>query len=164
MQGMTKRENQITDEQKIRHILDTAKVLRLGIAVDNVPHIVPMNYGYTMEGGKLTFWLHSAVNSDKLELLRRNPNICFELDCDYVPFEGKLPCQHGLSYCAVSGRGMAVLVEDTAEKMEAMSVLMKTQTGKDFTFHERLVSIVAVIRVDVTEFAAKHRPVPENLR
>ena len=164
MQGMTKRENQITDEQKIRRILDTAKVLRLGIAVDNVPHIVPMNYGYTMEGEKLTFWLHSAVNSDKLELLRHNPNICFELDCDHVPFEGKLPCQYGLSYCAVSGRGKAVLIEDTAEKMEAMSVLMKTQTGKDFTFNERLVSIVTVIRVDVTEFAAKHRPVPENLR
>ena len=164
MQGMTKRENQITDEQKIRHILDTAKVLRLGISVDNVPHIVPMNYGYTMEGEKLTFWLHSAVNSDKLELLRHNPNICFELDCDHVPFEGKLPCQYGLSYCAVSGRGKAVLIEDTAEKMEAMSVLMKTQTGKDFTFNERLVSIVTVIRVDVTEFAAKHRPVPENLR
>ena len=164
MQGMTKRENQITDEQKIRRILDTAKVLRLGIAVDNVPHIIPMNYGYTMEGKNLTFWLHSAVKSDKLELLRQNPNICFELDCDYVPFEGTLPCQYGLSYCAVSGRGKAVLIEDTAEKMEAISVLMKTQTGKDFTFNERLVSIVAVIRVDVTEYAAKHRPIPENLR
>ena len=164
MQGMTKRENQITDKQKIRHILDTAKVLRLGIAVDNVPHIVPMNYGYTMEGEKLTFWLHSAAKSDKLALLRQSPNICFELDCDYVPFDGKLPCQHGLSYTALSGRGTAVLVEDVAEKMEAMSILMKTQTGKDFTFNERLVSIVAVIRVDVTEFAAKHRPIPENLR
>ena len=164
MQGMTKRENQITDPAEIRRILDTAKVLRLGIAVDNVPHIVPMNYGYTMEEGRLTFYLHSAVKGDKLELLRSNPNICFELDCDLVPFEGKVACQYGLSYTALSGRGRAVIVEDTAEKMEAMSVLMKTQTGKDFTFNERLVSIVAVIRVDVTEFAAKHRPIPENLR
>ena len=57
-----------------------------------------------------------------------------------------------------------MIVEDTAEKMEAMSILMKTQTGKDFTFNERLVSIVAVIRVDVTDFAAKFRPIPENLR
>ena len=45
-----------------------------------------------------------------------------------------------------------------------MSILMKTQTGKDFQFNERLVSIVAVIRLDVTEYSAKHRPIPENLR
>ena len=38
MHGMTKREFKITDEAQIRLILDTAKVLRLGIAVDNVPH------------------------------------------------------------------------------------------------------------------------------
>ena len=46
----------------------------------------------------------------------------------------------------------------------SMSVLMKTQTGKDFSFNERLVSIVSVIRVDVSEYTAKHRPIPENLR
>ena len=56
------------------------------------------------------------------------------------------------------------IVEDVQEKMEAMSILMKTQTGRDFQFNERLVSIVSVIRLDVTEFSAKHRPIPENLR
>ena len=54
MQGMTKRELQITDLQQIRAILDTAKVLRLGLAVNNEPYVVPMNYGYTMEEGRLT--------------------------------------------------------------------------------------------------------------
>ena len=45
MQGMTKRELQITDENQILSILDTAKVLHLGLAVDNEPYVVPMNYG-----------------------------------------------------------------------------------------------------------------------
>ena len=164
MHGMTKREFKITDEAEIRQILDKAKVLRLGLAVDNVPHIIPLNYGYTLENGELKFFLHSAVKGNKLDLIRSNPNVCFELDCDYKPFEGVLPCQYGLGYCAVSGRGRAVIVEDVEEKMEGMSILMKTQTGRDFEFNERLVSIVSVIRLDVTEFTAKHRPVPENLR
>lgn len=164
MHGMTKREYQITDPGEIQHILDTAKVLRLGIAVDNEPHIVPLNYGYTMNEGKLTFYMHSAVKGNKLELLRKNPSVCFELDCDLKPFEGKVACQYGLAYHAISGRGKAVLIEDVEEKMEGMSILMKTQTGKDFSFNERLVSIVAVIRLDVTEFTAKYRPIPENLR
>ena len=164
MQGMTKREYQVTDEGQIRAILDAAKVLRLGLAVDNVPYIYPMNYGYTLEKGELKLYLHSAVKGNKLELLRKNPNVCFELDCDLQPFEGRVACQYGLAYSAISGRAKAVLVEDVEEKMEAMSILMKTQTGGDFQFSERLVSIVAVIRLDVTEFNAKHRPIPENLR
>ena len=164
MQGMTKRELQITDLAQIREILDTAKVLRLGLAVDNEPYIVPMNYGYTLEGEKLTFYLHSALKGKKLDMLRANPRVFVELDCDLRPFNGVKPCQYGLSYSSVMARGTARIVEDVEEKMEAMTVLMKTQTGKDFSFDEKLVSIVAVIRIDVTEYTAKHRPIPENLR
>ena len=164
MHGMTKREFSITDEQELRRVLSSAKVLRLGLSVDNEPYIYPMNYGYTLENGELKLYLHSAVKAHKLELIRENPDVCFQLDCDNIPFEGKVACQYGLSYSSVSGRARAVLVEDVEEKMEAMSILMKTQTGGDFTFNERLVSIVAVIRLDVTEFTAKHRPIPENLR
>ena len=49
MQGLTKREFLVTDSEQIRHILDTGKVLHLGLAVNNEPYVVPMNYGYTME-------------------------------------------------------------------------------------------------------------------
>ena len=164
MQGMTKRERQITDEGQIQAILDTAKVLRLGLAVDNEPYVVPMNYGYTMENGKLVLYLHSAVQGKKLDMIRANPKVFFELDCDLVPFEGEKPCQYGLSYSSVMGRGTARLVEDVEEKIQAMTILMKTQTGKDLSFNEKLVSIVTVIRIDVAEYTAKHRPIPEKLR
>ena len=164
MQGMTKREFRITDENQIRHILDTAKVLHLGLAVNNEPYVVPMNYGYAMEDGKLVLYLHSAVQGKKLDMMRENPRVFFELDCDLSPFEGEKPCQYGLVYSSVMGRGTASVVEDTAEKIKAMALLMKTQTQKDFEFNDRLVSIVAVIRIDVEEYTAKHRPLPEGLR
>jgi len=164
MQGMTKRERQVTDPEQIRHILDTAKVLHLGLAVDKEPYVVPMNYGYTMEDGKLTLYLHSAVRGKKLDMIRANDRVFFEASCELTPFKGKVPCQYGLAYSSIMGRGKARIVEDVEEKKQAMTVLMKTQTGKDFSFEDRLVSIVAVIRVDVEEYTAKHRPVPENLR
>ena len=164
MKGMTKRELQITDEGQIRAILDAAKVLHLGLCVDNEPYVVPMNYGYIMENGKPVFYLHSAVQGRKLDMIRANPRVFVELDCDRVPFEGEKPCQYGLSYSSLMGRGTARIVEDVEEKMVAMTVLMKTQTGQDFVFNERLVSIVTVIRIDVAEFTAKHRPIPERLR
>ena len=164
MQGLTKRENRVTDPAEITRILDTAKVLHLGLSVNDEPYVVPMNYGYTLEEGKLVLYLHSAVKGRKLDMMRTNPKVFFSIDCDRMPFEGRVPCQYGLVYSSVMGHGNAAIVEDVEEKKQAMSLLMKTQTGKDFTFNERLVSIVSVIRLDVTEYTAKHRPIPENLR
>ena len=164
MQGMTKRERQITGPEQIRHILDTAKVLHLGLAVNDEPYVVPMNYGWAEEEGKLVLYLHSALKGKKLDMMDANPNVFFELECDRMPFEGKLPCQYGLVYSSIMGRGTATIVEDVEEKKQAMTILMKTQTGKDFTFNEQLVSIVAVIRSDVEEYTAKHRPLPEAMR
>ena len=164
MDGMTKREYRIDDPAQIERILSTAKVLHLGMAVENEPYVVPMNYGHTYEDGKLVLYLHSAVRGKKLDMLRKNPNVFFELDCDRVPFEGVKPCQYGLAYCSIMGKGRATFVEDTAEKLKAMVALMKTQTGKDFVFEERWLDIVAVIRIDVSAYTAKHRPIPEKLR
>ena len=164
MQGMTKRELQVTDENQIRSILDTAKVVHVGMCVDNEPYVVPMNYGYTLEEGRLVIYLHSAVRGKKLDMIRKNPNVFIELDCDRQPFEGEKPCQYGLAYSSLMGKGKARIIEDVEEKMAAMTALMKTQTQKDFTFNEKLVSIVAVVRIDVEEYTAKHRPIPERLR
>ena len=164
MQGMTKRERQVTDEAQIRQILDKGQVLHLGLAVDNEPYVVPMNYGYTFEGEKLVIYLHSAVRGKKLDMIQANPRVFFEIDCDIAPFEGRLPCQYGVTYSSIMGRGVARIVDDVEQKKQAMTILMKTQTGKDFSFDDKLVSIVAVIRVDVDAYTAKHRPLPENMR
>lgn len=162
MQGLTKRERQVTDPEQIIRILDTAKVLNLGLSVNDEPYVVPMNYGYRMEDGKLTLYLHSAVKGKKLDMIRANPKVFFSMDCDRMPFQGRVPCQYGLVYSSIMGRGTAAIVEDMEEKKQAMSILMKTQTGKDFTFEDRLVTIVTVIRIDVAEYTAKHRPLPEG--
>ena len=164
MQGLTKRERQVTDMDQIIRILDTGKVLHLGLAADNIPYVVPMNYGYTMEDGKLVLYLHSAVQGKKLDMIRSNPNVFFAIDCDRMPFTGRVPCQYGLVYSSIMGSGTARIIEDVEEKKQAMTILMKTQTGKDFSFEDRLVSIVAVIRIDVAEYTAKHRPLPEAMR
>ena len=154
MQGMTKRDRQVTDPVQILRILDTGKVLHLGLAVNDEPYVVPMNYGYTMEDGKLVLYLHCAHQGKKLDMIRANSRVFFEIDCDHKPFEGEKPCQYGLVYSSVMGRGKASIVEDVEEKKQAMTILMKTQTGKDFSFEDRLVSIVAVIRIDVEEYTA----------
>ena len=157
---MTRREFEVTDPGVIRDILDGSKVLHLGLVDDGMPYVVPMNYGYKLEDGRLTLYLHSAKKGYKLDVIAKNPVCCFEMDCGVEPFEGKVPCQYGITYYSLMGRGKIHLVEDVAEKEAAMTLLMKAQTGKDFEFNERLVSIVSVLRIDVSEYTAKHRPLP----
>ena len=162
--GITRREREVTDPGRICEILDKSMVLHLGMVDGDEPYVVPMNYGYTRENGKLILYLHGALRGKKLDMIRANPKVFFEIDCDLMPFEGRVPCQYGMVYSSIMGRGEAHLVEDVEQKKQAMSILMKTQTGKDFSFEDRLVSIVAVIRIDVAEYTAKHRPLPEAMR
>ena len=162
--GITRREREVTDLNEIIGILDRAKIVHIGMIDGNMPYVIPMNYGYTMEDGKLTLYLHSAVRGKKLDMIQANSKVFFEIDCDRMPFEGRVPCQYGMVYSSIMGRGTATLVDDVEAKKQAMTILMKTQTGKDFFFNDRLVSIVTVIRIDVSEYTAKHRPLPEAMR
>ncbi|MBQ7117904.1 MAG: pyridoxamine 5'-phosphate oxidase family protein [Clostridia bacterium] len=157
---MTKREREVTDTEEILSILDKAKVLHLGLVDGDEPYVVPMNYGYIMEDGKLTVYLHGAKVGRKLDVMRANPKAFFELDCDIVPFEGKTACNYGITYASVMGRGRAVIVDDenTEEKIKGLKVLMKTQTGRDFEITDKMAGIVSVIRIDVSDYTAKKRP------
>ena len=157
---MRRREREITDEANIRKILDEGKIIHLGLCDDEWPYVVPMNYGYVMKNGKLFFYLHGAKDGYKYEVLRKNPKVSFSIESNVALFEGKVACQYGMTYESVLGKGIARIAEDVEEKIEALTLLMKTQTGQDFSFDEKLVSIVNVIMIEVQEFSAKRRPLP----
>lgn len=164
MKGMTRREKEVTDEQAILHILDTAQVVHLGLAVDNEPYVVPMNYGYTLENSELTLYIHSSCKGKKWEMLRKNPNVFFEMECDLIPFAGDVACRYGMAYSSLMGRGKAEFVEGIPEKQLALSAIMKAQTGKDFSFEPKMTTIVTIVKIKVSEFTAKRRYLPENMR
>ena len=116
MNGMTRREQQITDINKIIEILEKSKVVHVVMIDGDEPYVVPMNYGYTLEDSKLTLYLHGAKRGRKIDVLRANPKVFFEMCCDITPFEGEVACKYGITYASIMGRGLATLVEDVEEK------------------------------------------------
>ena len=160
---MRRRELEITDLQDIRAVLDTCKVLNLALSDGDIPYVLPMNFGYTLENGQLTLYLHGARDGYKYKLMEKNPNVAFSMYGNVVPFAGEKPCQYGNAYVSLLGRGRIELLTAPEDKIAALETLMRCQTGKDFTFTESLVSIVNVMRIRVTEFSAKRRPLPERL-
>lgn len=162
MNGMTRREQQVTDINEIIEILEKSKVVHVGMIDGDEPYVVPMNYGYVLEDGKLTIYLHGARRGRKIDAIKANPKVFYEMCCDITPFEGEVACKYGITYASIMGRGLATLVEDVEEKKKALSILMKTQTGKDFTFEDKLTTVVSIIKIDTLEFTAKKRPFPKK--
>lgn len=160
---LLKREREVTDRGAIIKILDKCQVLNLGLCDEDQPYVVPLNYGYVMEDDHLVLYLHGAKEGYKYEVMKKNPKVSFSMVCDAQLFEGKVACQYGMTYSSIMGKGTIKIIDDVDEKIKALTILMKIQTGKDFTFNERLVSIVNVMRLDVTDFTAKHRPLPPVL-
>lgn len=160
---MRRREREITDPAEIDKILNTSQYLHLGLVDDGMPYVVPLNYGVVKDpaDGHYIIYLHGAHEGRKLDIIRKNPNCFFTMECNVAPFEGRMACQYGTVYECAMGFGKVKIVEDPQEKIAALVALMKTQTGKDnFQFDERMVSIVTVMRIDVEELTAKRRPMP----
>ena len=156
---MRRKDREITDMQQILNIVDKAKILRLGLFDKEYPYVVPLHYGYEYAESRLFFYMHSAKEGHKLELIANNPHVCVELDGDAELISGgEIPWMYGSSFASVIGRGVAEIVTDEQEKTKGLSLLMKHQTGRDFAFTAEMAATVAVIRVTLNECTAKSRP------
>lgn len=75
---MRRSEKEVNDIHEIESILKQTSICRIGLCVDNIPYVVPMNYGYRDN----CLYLHSAKEGRKIDIIRENPNVCFEVDTD----------------------------------------------------------------------------------
>lgn len=156
---MRRKDREMTEIDEILAVVDKAKILHLGLIDAGIPYIVPLHYGYEFADGSFVFFMHSAKEGHKLDLIRSNPRVCIELECDVELISGgDVPCQYGSSFASVIGRGYAKIVREEQEKRKGLSLLMKNQTGRSFEISARMASSVEVIQVVVSEFTAKSRP------
>jgi nitroimidazol reductase NimA-like FMN-containing flavoprotein (pyridoxamine 5'-phosphate oxidase superfamily) len=62
--------------EEIDQFLTCARTGRLGMVLEKGPYIVPVGFAYA--NGKVFF--HTCCEGLKMETLRKNPNVCFEVD------------------------------------------------------------------------------------
>ncbi|MBR0352630.1 MAG: pyridoxamine 5'-phosphate oxidase family protein [Oscillospiraceae bacterium] len=156
---MRRKDREVTDLREILRIINKAKILHLGLFDGDHPYVVPLHFGYEYANGSLVFYMHSAREGHKLDLIRACPAVCVELECDIelIP-GGDVPCRYGSSFASVIGRGRAEILADSQEKSRALALLMKNQTGREFDIDASMASAVEVIKVTVPDFTAKSRP------
>jgi nitroimidazol reductase NimA-like FMN-containing flavoprotein (pyridoxamine 5'-phosphate oxidase superfamily) len=150
---MRRSEHEVTDRAEIDGLIDRAQVCRLGLSVDGLPYVVPLSFGY--DGAALYF--HSAEEGRKIDMIRANPNACFEMDLDYELVLGEGSCACTVKYRSVIGFGKARVLEDREEKRRGLETLMAHYGRPGVEFDDASVDGVAVIRVDVETVTCKSR-------
>lgn len=148
---MRRSEKEITDPAEIEAIIGTATVIRIAINDTPCPYIVPLNFGY--EAGVL--YIHSAQKGRKVDLLRQNPHVAFEIDEVGGIVEDESPCEWGATYRSIVGSGRAVFVEDGEAKVRALNLIMNQYAEGEFHFSEASVAATAVYRIDIAEMTGK---------
>jgi len=149
---MRKKEKEIKDKSGIESIIKRATVCRIALSEDNVPYVVPLNFGY-----KDNFlYFHSAKEGRKIDMIRKNKNVCFEIDIDSEPIEAEYPCNWSMKYYSIIGFGEAFVVEDLEEKREALDIIMEHYSGKSsFEYPEKIINSLAVIKVRIESMTGK---------
>lgn len=157
MGEMRRKDREIEAREDLLHILNECKVIRVAMHDGEEIYLLPMNFGYTYEQDKLVFYLHAAQKGKKIDLLRENPRVAFEMDRGHELIDGQTACEYGFKFASIVGKGRAELVEELQEKIKALEILMKCQTGKAFKINEKMASAVAVIKIIAVEFSGKSR-------
>jgi uncharacterized protein len=151
---MRRSEKEIKDIKLIHNILNEADVCRVGFSKANKPYIVPMNFGFD-EGH---IYLHSSVEGKKMEILRENKNICFEVDVKRELVKSEKPCNWGMKYLSVMGNGTAELIEKPEEKIKALDIIMDKYDDEGLNSYEYLESSLKstiVIKLNLAELTTK---------
>jgi len=147
---MRKKEKEITDIEEIEKIIRKAMVCRISLVDNDEPYIVPVCFGYERDA----LYFHGASEGRKVELIKKNNKICFEIDTDVEVVKGKKPCSWTMKYRSVIGVGRACILEKDEEKSHGLRVIVRQYTEGDFSFPKKLDSVL-VVRVDIESITGK---------
>jgi nitroimidazol reductase NimA-like FMN-containing flavoprotein (pyridoxamine 5'-phosphate oxidase superfamily) len=142
---MRRKEREITDRKEIDEIVYSAKVMHLALSDNNMPFLVPVFYAY--DGSSLYF--HSAKEGTKINILKRNNQVCFEISLAHGVIESDSACNFEARHRTVIGFGKATFIESEEEKVAALNRIVKQFTDKTFEFPKANLNATAIIRIDV---------------
>ncbi len=149
---MRRNDKAITDPKEIDRILARASVCRIAMADGDEPYVVPVLFA--MDGEALLF--HSAPSGRKMDILRKNNRICFEVDMPGGLVERQTFCSWGMKYKSVIGFGRASFIDAPQEKERALAILVKKYSGEDtFSCAPEALGDVQVIAVRIESVSGK---------
>jgi nitroimidazol reductase NimA-like FMN-containing flavoprotein (pyridoxamine 5'-phosphate oxidase superfamily) len=159
-------DREITSFDEIIAVLDKCAVIRLAMLAGRAdavePYIVPVSFGYRVDGGEsqksLALFFHSAKEGKKVVALNKNPLVCFEADMDVRLIKAKDACMWSTAYKSVIGYGKAHALTASEEKRAALDEIMKHMGFEGApVYQDASLERVLLFRIDVTRITGKKR-------
>ncbi len=145
------------DRETVYSILDTAFVCHVGFSVDGQPFVIPTNYGRSGD----TLYLHGSAASRMLKTLSGGVPVCVTVTHVDGLVLARSAFHHSVNYRSVVILGKAQLVEDPAEKMEALRIftehVMKGRWNDVRIPTEQELKATIVLSLALEEVSAKVR-------
>lgn len=149
---MRRKEREITDRTALDEIVHKALICRLAMCDGDQPYVIPLNFGY--DGNSL--YIHCAREGKKLDILKKNNRVCFEVDADHELVKGESACDWGFKAKSVIALGKAVLIEDGEEKRRALGIIMEHYGARPpYSYREKGFQKALIIKVDVENMTGK---------
>ncbi|MCP4610553.1 MAG: pyridoxamine 5'-phosphate oxidase family protein [Planctomycetes bacterium] len=148
---MRRKDQEINDIGIIEGIIRKGQVCRLALSENGRPYIVPLCFGYKENN----LYFHTAREGKKLDILRKNNNVCFEIDIDQELVKGKKVCNCSMKYRSVIGFGKAELIEDIESKRKAFNIIMQNYLEGLFKYPEESVKNTVIIKVEIESMTGK---------
>ena len=149
---MRRSEREITELTEIEDIIQRAQVCRIALAEGKIPYIVPVHFGHKEK----CLYFHCATQGKKLGILRKNSNVCFEMDIDYQTVKTPgAPCGWSAKYRSVIGFGRAFIVEKSDQKSAALNIIMQHYGGDWYDFSHKELENVAIVKIEIDNMTGK---------
>lgn len=149
------------DKELIESIIRKCDICFAGVVTpDNQPYVIPMNFGYHNE----TIYLHSAPTGRVISCLELNPNICITFSTDHeLAFQHpEVACSYRMKSKSVIAFGKVQFIDDLDKKREALNIIMKQYSDKEFHYNDPAVRNVKIWVVPVDEMTCKEFGAPHD--
>lgn len=153
---MRRKDRELTGRENIEPILQACKVCRVAMVSDGKPYVVPLNFGYEWDDGGLTLYFHSGLRGKKIDAMRENPAVCFEMECENGVIDGgDTACKYSYAFTSIIGEGTMRFAQNNEEKRKGFDVIMRHLTGRDgWTYSDAHLSVAEVFWVHADSFEA----------
>jgi hypothetical protein len=154
---MRRSDREISGTSEVDEIIRKADVCRIALADENIPYIVTMNFGYSDKDGQ-TFYFHCANEGKKLDMIRKNNYVCFELDTDHKLITGIKSCDWGMKFSSIIGYGNISIITEKEEKIVGLNHIMEHYGASgEFSYNDSILEHTTVLRLDVLQMTGKKK-------
>ncbi len=148
---MRRGEKEIKEKEAMESIIRRSLICRLGLADGDQPYVVPLCFGHEDN----TIYFHGALQGRKIDIIRKNTNVCCEFEAEAEVMPAEEGCQWSVKYQSVIVFGKATVVESIEEKIRALAVILRQYSNEEFQFPRDTVERIAVIKVDIESMTGK---------